>query len=96
MALSCTFTKTNEVFLFSQDLSALLVLPLPDYTLPVSLAQSRFETMIRIAGVEELTHSNRGSVGASATQWPLPWSLLGSGKALSTGEVIKKRGSSNV
>jgi hypothetical protein len=56
----------------------------------------RFETMIRIAGVEELTHSNRGSVGASATQWPLPWSLLGSGKALSTGEVIKKRGSSKV
>ena len=46
--------------------------------------------------MEELTHSNRGSVGASATQWPLPWSLLGSGKALSTGEVIKKRGSSNV
>jgi hypothetical protein len=34
------FTKTNEVFLFSQELPAFLVLALSDYTLPLSEAQS--------------------------------------------------------
>ena len=55
MALSCTFTETNEVFLFSQDFSASSVLLVPDYTLPLSGAQSSSET-VSIAAAEELSY----------------------------------------
>lgn len=53
--------------------------------------------MISIAAVEEVTYRCRGSVVSRRN--PLAFSvlaLLTNGKDLSTGEIIKKRGSSKV
>jgi len=95
MALSCTFTKTNEVFLFSQDLFALLVLPIPDIRSLCLGLNPGFETNISIAAVEELTY--RQSRLCRLLGHPVAFAvipLLANGKDPSTGEIAKLIGRS--